>query len=199
MLILDVEISTERAQAYFDYAGFHVRSMTSPFRMIANLVNWHVQEQFDTEGYHLSGGWPELHPSTKRSRGDDGHPILVREGVLERNVTARPARGAEFGGGLRYGNGWLTFRPDGGHQDVDLVEVHSEGRGATGTNRDGVPTGEMPPRPIWETPADFDDELNAILSEWLDDLKRFNARRAGLDLPRPGELTGGDYFSWELA
>jgi hypothetical protein len=202
MLILDVEIKAEQAQAYFDYAGFHVRSMTSPFRMIAWVVQEHVEQQFNTEGMHLSGGWPELAESTKSDRGDDGHPILDDTGQLRRDVTANPARGAEFGGGLRYGNGWLTFNPEswrGGEDPVDLVEAHAEGRDASYHPTSKRVAGGMPSRPVWETPAEFDVEMNAILSNWLDELKRTNVRRRGLDIPRPDGLGADDFYSWEIA
>lgn len=187
MLLLELNVDDDQAQQFFDYAGYHTRHMSSLFRQIASLVHGYVEAQFDTEGYAMSGGWAELAPSTIADRGSE-HPILEREGILRHDVTRPPSRGAEFGGGLHYGNGWLTFMPDSYRNGVDLVEVHSEGRPPQGVNEDGEPYGEMPPRPIWETPMSFDTEISVLALAWLNDVKRTNARRRGLELPRPSDI-----------
>lgn len=188
MLVLEYEVDDDQAQRYFDYAGYHVRHMTPMFRDIAYLVQDYVTLQFDSEGVLMSGGWAELAPRTVQERGSE-HPILEREGILRHDATAHPARGSEYGGGLRYGNGWLTFMPESYRNGVDLVEVHSEGRPPQGINDDGEPYGAMPPRPIWETPATWDLTVQTIALNWLNEVKRANIRRAGRDADFPEVLT----------
>lgn len=189
MLLLHFEVDDDRAQEYFDYAGYKARRMTPIFREIATLVHGYVEAQFDTEGMALSGGWAQLAPRTIEDRGGSAHPILEREGILRRDATERPRPGAQFGGGLHYGNGWLTFDPVSYRNGVDLVEVHSEGREPTGVDPiTGRPTGSMPARPIWEEPAGFGAEINYIAFKWLQELKRANIRRRHISMPRPSDL-----------
>lgn len=192
MLLIEYQINDELAQAYFDYAGYHVRRMTPLMHDIANLVHGYVEAQFDTEGYAMSGGWEELNPRyVEDERGGQFHPILDREGILREDVTKPPRRGAEFGSGLHYGNGWVTFRPESLRNGVDLVEVHSQGRAGGSGPHDSY----MPARSIWETPADLDFEVNSQAFLWLRELKRANIRRAGRALDRPDDLTPS--FSFE--
>lgn len=196
MLLLEFDVNDRQAQEYFDYAGYHTRRMTPMFRQIAELVHGYVEAQFDTEGYAMSGGWAELAPSTIADRGS-AHPILVREGVLKHDATRHPRRGAEFGSGLHYGNGWLTFMPESWRNGVDLVEVHSEGR-KPGEDSDGREYPGMPARPIWETPISFNAEVGLIALEWLNELKHTNVRRAGRDIPRPSDIEPTFSFEGEL-
>lgn len=198
MLLLQFNLDDRRAQEYFDYAGYHTRRMTPIFRQIGELVHGYVEAQFDTEGMAMSGGWAQLAPRTVADRGS-AHPILEREGILRHDVTTRPRPGAQFGGGLHYGNGWLTFAPTSHRNGTDLVDVHSHGREPQNVDpKTGMPTGGMPARPVWETPTALYAEINYIAFRWLQELKSSNIRRRGLTMPRPADLAPNFSFQGEL-
>lgn len=187
-VLITWDVDDREAEEFFDYAGYKTRRMTEPMRKVGDHVAFLILAQFASEGRAMSGGWYPLNEDYRDEKVAEGwqEEILRRSDALLEDAThPSSGYGAVSQGPVKVGNGWLTLDIDRRADDgTDIVELHQQGRpGGTGKHDT-----HMPARPLWETTQEFELAVEAIFSDWLDELKRTNIRRRGRTTPRPASL-----------
>lgn len=100
--------------------GGNLEDFSEGLEAVGGILREETEAQFDTEGGHASGGWPDLAESTIAKRGDDGHPILQVTQTLMLSLTRKFAPGhieeasrdvLRFGSDVDYGIFHMSTRP----------------------------------------------------------------------------------------
>lgn len=160
-VILDIDVDTALADAWFEYAGYHIRDAREPLRRsMLEVVFPAIREQLDTSGAHAGtpyepladeyGAWKEL--------AYPGEPILRLTHDMERALFDPLS--------YRVTRDLLEYRP----RDFK-VAYHQEGREA------GAKGGYMPARPPVALSVGDVEEIETIFTDWLDELRVTNRRR----------------------
>lgn len=184
-VIIQYEVDDDQAQRFFDYAGYRARSMRTPFSRVAGRIRSIMFEQFDTQGAVFpSAGqdqWAPLNPSYLEGKIEDGYDERIgrRTGEMRRQALH-----------IQYGTDYVELSINHFNEEGEDIaeEFHSGRPNEVLVDSKGNPYmgGGQPARPLWETTEEFKDEVQMIFWMWLADLKRFNRRRAGLEVVMPG-------------
>ncbi len=190
MFLVEIDIDTKEAEAYFEYAGHHTRSARRPLTKMLTFIRGRVNLAFDTEGSAALGyKWKPLSKKYAIEKAIEfpGRGILVREGLMYRYaITA----GEVTNTGLEYAP--VRYNNEGD----ELVEIHHYGREdslAFNHKGDAYMSGGMPARPFFTWDEVYRETLDHIFEEWLDELRTYNTRRSG-PATRPGAPEPVDYF-----
>ena len=169
-VILDIDIDTAQADAYFAYAGYKIRDAREPLRRsMLEVVFPAVREQLDTAGAHAGTPYQPLTTPYRgwKERHYPGQPILRLTGDMERELFDPLS--------YRVTSDELIYRPK-----DPKVAYHQTGRNVSGKG------GYMPARPPVALSADDIGQIDDIFTEWLDELRLGNRARPNFTLPGIG-------------
>jgi hypothetical protein len=169
MIILDIDIDTALAQAYFDYAGYHVRDARPPLTDVKNFVIIPaIRGQLSSRGVRGGKPYEPLSLDYEKRKAADGYgmePILRRTGAMEMALFDEDA--------FHITSQHLDYEPD-----SEYAFWHQVG---------GYVFGRPPQREIIVLTTSDAEEIEDIFTIWLDDLRTANTRRGVPDANmRPG-------------
>lgn len=167
----------EEAESYFRYAGYRARNASEPLREAGRELRRRVDRAFATQGGSDGDPWQDLKKSYKpRKQRTYGHtyPILHGRGGLRDKATlpstTKTSSSAE--------GGYLIYSVNHPHAEWQSTE-----QTITGQKKDGKQSTYIKPaRPFVVLTEEYQEEVEGMFSDWLDDIRDANPARSGADV-----------------